>query len=1043
MIRKFFRMSLMLVMLITSASLWAQVDPCNDVMGHLGSAHQVSNNKQGDITGTPWQYEQWSQGGNASMTYYDNGTYMANWAGSPDYMTRVGYRYDLSGIDHKTKCFYADYKYNKSGSAQYGYIGVYGWTQNPEVEFYIVDDWFAKPSEMYIGEKFGEIYVDGATYTIHAFLRQQEPSQSGTSTFLQIFSVRQTPRQCGHIDISAHFRKWDELFTGQTKTLRGSKGGGSIQLKFGKVTEVMLYAEAGGNATGSIDYTYFNMSDIKPIAYATLSDDNKTLTFRYGEHELSGSNEWNADDTGTTGHDWSQYASEITKVVFDESFAEARPLTCRAWFEGCENLTQIEGLENLNTSNTTTFDLMFNGCSRLTSLTIGKDFKVAANSTTDNMFQDCTGLKKGRLTITGTTLPSIDQDIFGAFDGGKLVTDIAPADLNVTGPDAEGRYSWKGGRFQNIFPPVSINKQTWENSSGKIATWEGNRKGAVTFTFDDGAPCHVNDVGPLFKKYGYKATFFLVCCWNPNWSGFHGLADEGHEIASHSNTHTMNMSDGEIESSKMTINRLIKQPYGCITLAYPNNVPNESLVMQNYIAGRRFNGSWFGQPDFMTKDGPSNWAQCPALMTGTEGTVKYTNDFKSQMNNAIVKNGWVMFVTHGLQGKTNGNATYSPTDIGAIEGALKWAQQNDNDIWVTPFRNAVMYIKERKASSLQLIGQKANSLTYTLTHTIADNICSYNYPLTLLITAEQDDDYDYVITQDGKVIEEVTTDGNTFMFQAVPNGGDIVLTRIPHVDLADNTDNEAIIQDVIDYYDKTANVGLKGRTFYRDGEWNTICLPFDVPLKGSPLEGATAMKLNTEKSSLDNGILSLYFDDEKESLSAGTPYIIKWNAEKSDIVDPEFKCVTFSNEMHDACTDDNTVSFCGTYSKYSFGAENKSILFLGTKNKLYYPQPGLDDAKTTVTYPSIAPFRAFFRLNDELNLKSKESPVKEFRLNFGEDSETPLLSPEGEDIATSPRGGLEGVIYDLSGRKMFNGQCSMFNGLPKGLYIVNGKKILK
>ena len=71
------------------------------------------------------------------------------------------------------------------------------------------------------------------------------------------------------------------------------------------------------------------------------------------------------------------------------------------------------------------------------------------------------------------------------------------------------------------------------------------------------------------------------------------------------------------------------------------------------------------------------------------------------------------------------------------------------------------------------------------------------------------------------------------------------------------------------------------------------------------------------------------------------------------------------------------------------------------------------------------------------------SNVKEFKLNFGEDEETHLLSPEGKDIATSPRGGLEGVIYDLSGRKI-NCQLSPANSqLPKGLYIVNGKKIIK
>ena len=236
-------------------------DACNDNMGHTGNGSNVSGNSVGSISGTKWGYEQWYQGGSASMTYYSNGTFKANWNNSSDYLTRVGFQYNGNGISHTTKHFAVDYKYTKTGSAQYGYIGVYGWTKNPETEYYIVDDWYSQPSENYVGEKFGEIEVDGSVYTIHAFLRQQEPSKSGTSTFVQFFSIRKTPRQCGHIDISAHFKKWDELFTGQTKQLKGSKGGGSASLKFGNVTEVMLMTEAGGGATGSVDYTYFNMVD--------------------------------------------------------------------------------------------------------------------------------------------------------------------------------------------------------------------------------------------------------------------------------------------------------------------------------------------------------------------------------------------------------------------------------------------------------------------------------------------------------------------------------------------------------------------------------------------------------------------------------------------------------------------------------------------------------------------------------------------------------------------------------------------------------------
>lgn len=239
------------------------VDACTDNMGHSGSAHSVNGNQTGSIGGTPWGFEQWSAGGSNSMKYYDNGTFEANWSNNQDYLARVGFRYgdNGQGVDHNTKHFTVDYKYTKTGSASYGYIGVYGWTVNPQVEYYIVDDWYSKPNNQYVGDEFGKITVDGATYTIHAFVRQQEASKTGTSTFLQIFSIRDNPRQCGHIDISAHFKKWDELFTGQQAQLKGSKGGQSMTLKFGRPTEVMLMTEAGGGASGSVDYTYFNMSD--------------------------------------------------------------------------------------------------------------------------------------------------------------------------------------------------------------------------------------------------------------------------------------------------------------------------------------------------------------------------------------------------------------------------------------------------------------------------------------------------------------------------------------------------------------------------------------------------------------------------------------------------------------------------------------------------------------------------------------------------------------------------------------------------------------
>ena len=79
---------------------------------------------------------------------------------------------------------------------------------------------------------------------------------------------------------------------------------------------------------------------------------------------------------------------------------------------------------------------------------------------------------------------------------------------------------------------------------------------------------------------------------------------------------------------------------------------------------------------------------------------------------------------------------------------------------------------------------------------------------------------------------------------------------------------------------ETRNVTLSGRKLYRDGEWNTLCLPFSmdaVKIASSDLAGATVKELDVTKSSLDSyGDLTLTFK-EAESIEVGKPYIVRWD----------------------------------------------------------------------------------------------------------------------------------------------------------------------
>ena len=115
-----------------------------------------------------------------------------------------------------------------------------------------------------------------------------------------------------------------------------------------------------------------------------------TLTFRCGYKKTLGENEY-ALNSGEEYPAWDTNKLKITRVVFEASFANARPTTCYAWFKTFYNLEQIEGIENLNTVNVTSMSSMFWGCVGLTSLDV-TNFNTANVTDMKYMFSNCYSL---------------------------------------------------------------------------------------------------------------------------------------------------------------------------------------------------------------------------------------------------------------------------------------------------------------------------------------------------------------------------------------------------------------------------------------------------------------------------------------------------------------------------------------------------------------------------------------------------------------------------------------------------------------------------
>ena len=164
---------------------------------------------------------------------------------------------------------------------------------------------------------------------------------------------------------------------------------GEEEWKKGKATDKTYAKTAGGYFR---DKAYDNRPWVK---YA-----DGTLTFRCGYKKTWGENEYELN-SGKNQPKWYTYNNNISRVVFEASFANARPTSCYAWFQNFKNLTQIEGIENLNTENVTSMRDMFNGCSSLTSLDL-TNFNTAKVTDMKLLFANCSALESLDLSMFNT-----------------------------------------------------------------------------------------------------------------------------------------------------------------------------------------------------------------------------------------------------------------------------------------------------------------------------------------------------------------------------------------------------------------------------------------------------------------------------------------------------------------------------------------------------------------------------------------------------------------------------------------------------------------
>ena len=706
-----------------------------------------------------------------------------------------------------------------------------------------------------------------------------------------------------------------------------------------------------------------------------------TLTFRCGYKKILGENEY-ALNSGEVPPAWAQGYTKTNKVVFEASFANARPTTCFAWFKNFSLLNQIEGIENLNTENVTSMAQMFLGCRNLAELDV-THFNTANVTSMISMFNGCRGLTS--LDVTNFNTVNV-TDMSYMFYGCRMLKEIYVSDKFVTDAVTDSYLMFSGCAALS-------GDIDWTSDKATDKTYAKTDGGYFRDKAYDNRPWVKYADGTLTFRCGYKKT----------------LGKNEYELNRGENLPAWNTHCDDINRVVFEASFANARPTSCY--AWFKNFKNltqiegiENLNTENVTSmAKMFSFCQELSELDVTHFNTANVKNMSHMFSDCSGL---TSLDVTHFNTANVKNMSHMFyfcsgltsldVTHfNTANVTDMNNMFSNSNLAELD------LTHFNTANVTDMRNMFAFCQ-----NLTTIYVSDEFVITNITDNKGDDLFFNCTKLKGAIDyGKWKTDYIYANYKTGYFTKLVGKNGD----EKIGATGETLATD--NLVLDDD-------KDFVAYEPFAAKAASYSRTMSAGTTWASLCLPFEVSLANKNFR---AFKL----LSADDANETVELEEIETSIAAGTPVIIKMN-EGATLLSFSEANKAIAKDVQTSKTGNGNYQLQGLYTQKVFSKTADNNFYIVKGDKLMNPAKLLGE--TLTQFVGSKPFRAY--MVDKSPAPAAGARMFSIRLGDGTTA-IKQLEADTADAADS-----KAEYYDLQGHRL--------QDLQKGVNIVKrGGKTMK